>query len=494
MYSLRLKNYRCFDDTGNIDLKPINILVGANSSGKSSFLKCFPLLKQTIGNKRNGTFLWYGSNVDFKNFDNVLKEGSSALELEFVIQNFKAPKRGFYHSLNEVEITVNLLLSSRENDKNLENLERLKLMFEDQVFVISFNNKRQIAKITINGNPLPDDFDTIMTMDTISLLPRFLFLHNNEVDEDYPFWCRNFFSNNSQGSSFQNFRRISQTLFLGSREKTLDYLNDEMSFDDRNRLNKQILHDAYILLHLNNIIDAINYRILSLASNITYIAPFRAAAHRYYRLQNSSVNDIDSDGRNLAMYLYNLPPDELSHFQYWTKNLFGFTVDVHSMNGNVEMLIQEGGRELHNMVDVGFGYTQILPVLCVIWKSLYQDENFIIPEIPKNYNEHIIAIEQPELHLHPRLQGLFAAMLVKVIDKARANDRDIRFVIETHSETIINKLGELVAERECKENDVNIYIFNAKHEGMNCYVEKSTFNSDGQLLNWPYGFFSDYVF
>ena len=48
MRSIRLKNFRSFEDTGRIELKPITILVGANSSGKSSFLRFFPLLRQTV--------------------------------------------------------------------------------------------------------------------------------------------------------------------------------------------------------------------------------------------------------------------------------------------------------------------------------------------------------------------------------------------------------------------------------------------------------------
>ena len=53
MDTLRLKNYRCFTDTGDIDFRPINFLVGSNSSGKSSFIKMFPLIKQSVGIKRN---------------------------------------------------------------------------------------------------------------------------------------------------------------------------------------------------------------------------------------------------------------------------------------------------------------------------------------------------------------------------------------------------------------------------------------------------------
>ena len=75
MNTLRLKNYRCFEDTGDISLKPLTLLVGANSSGKSSFLKFFPLLKQSIGIRKTGVFLWYSDDVDFKDFKNTVRNG-----------------------------------------------------------------------------------------------------------------------------------------------------------------------------------------------------------------------------------------------------------------------------------------------------------------------------------------------------------------------------------------------------------------------------------
>ena len=79
MDTLRLKNYRCFEDTGVIDIKPVTFLVGANSSGKSSFLKFFPLLKQSMNVKRNGVFLWLSNDVDFKDFNNTVKDGDGSI-------------------------------------------------------------------------------------------------------------------------------------------------------------------------------------------------------------------------------------------------------------------------------------------------------------------------------------------------------------------------------------------------------------------------------
>ena len=146
------------------------------------------------------------------------------------------------------------------------------------------------------------------------------------------------------------------------------------------------------------------------------------------------------------------------------------------------------------MFDVGFGYTQILPILAIIWKTLYKDFAITNYSRTTGRNQYIVAIEQPELHLHPRLQGLFASMLVTVIKEAKEQGRDIRFIIETHSEIIISRIGQMIATHEFSNEDINVFIFNAANEGMQNYIEKSYYSEDGQLINWPYGFFSDYVF
>ena len=67
MDAVRLRNFRGLADSGMIILKPITLLVGANISGKSSFLRMFPLFKQSVSAKTSGPLLWYGNEVDFWN-------------------------------------------------------------------------------------------------------------------------------------------------------------------------------------------------------------------------------------------------------------------------------------------------------------------------------------------------------------------------------------------------------------------------------------------
>ena len=64
--AIRIENLRSIQDSKFIDLKSLNILVGANSSGKSTFLRSFPLLSQSINKSLRGPVSWFDvASVDF---------------------------------------------------------------------------------------------------------------------------------------------------------------------------------------------------------------------------------------------------------------------------------------------------------------------------------------------------------------------------------------------------------------------------------------------
>ncbi|ENM5735901.1 AAA family ATPase, partial [Vibrio mimicus] len=72
--SIRVRNFRSFsnsDKNSFIEIKPLTVLLGKNSSGKSSFLRTFPLLRQSVERETTGPILWFGSYVDFGAFSVV---------------------------------------------------------------------------------------------------------------------------------------------------------------------------------------------------------------------------------------------------------------------------------------------------------------------------------------------------------------------------------------------------------------------------------------
>ena len=48
MNTISIKNFRSIVDSGDVPVNRVNILLGKNSSGKSSFIRLFPMMKQTI--------------------------------------------------------------------------------------------------------------------------------------------------------------------------------------------------------------------------------------------------------------------------------------------------------------------------------------------------------------------------------------------------------------------------------------------------------------
>ena len=135
----------------------------------------------------------------------------------------------------------------------------------------------------------------------------------------------------------------------------------------------------------------------------------------------------------------------------------------------------------HNLTDTGFGYSQIFPIILSLW-------NYTENQRRSNY-ERIIVIEQPELHLHPSFQKRIMNAIIKIIEIAKKKRMGIKFIIETHSETIVNYLGKLISNNYDNNSDINLLVCDMIDKKSR--FEKMIFNKDGLIENWPNGFFSD---
>ena len=496
METLRLKNYRCFDDTGDIKIKPITILVGANSSGKSSFLKFFPLLKQSEGIKKEGTFLWYSEDVDFKNFRNTVKDGKGDIVVDMGIKfndHVSPGDKAFTKFLEESHSVytgelVHVEMTISKYKANADYLECLKFSYLDQECVIHFANKK-VKSIIINGEEMPIG-DNCRFITTSHLIPHIDFrpehapktptIHRNPL---MPIVLSEFHNYNETIDNNIVEYIYDRAFYLLKKEVFNRYVAKELKIEPiDNKLN-----NLYILFNLNELMDVTNYRLASDAMMMSYVRPLRIMPDRYYRFQNYSIDEISPDGKNLAMYFANLSDEELRKFNEWTSNNFQFTIKLNKSEGHVEIEIMERGKQSHNMVDTGFGYNQLLPILAIIWNAQNRKSRrffYGIDDVIK-----FIVIEQPELHLHPRVMSKFAEMLCSVIG-GQKDGEDIRFIIETHSDTLINKFGSLISSSKVPADQINVVLFNAKEEGMDNYVEQVSYDEFGYIQNWPLGFFS----
>lgn len=92
--AIRSINLRSISDSTFIELKPITILVGRNSSGKSTFARLLPLLRQSAEAVTRSPLLWFGRFVDFGTISDAININSERREVEFGYR-FKSTDSGY---------------------------------------------------------------------------------------------------------------------------------------------------------------------------------------------------------------------------------------------------------------------------------------------------------------------------------------------------------------------------------------------------------------
>jgi predicted ATPase len=119
-----------------------------------------------------------------------------------------------------------------------------------------------------------------------------------------------------------------------------------------------------------------------------------------------------------------------------------------------------------NIADVGLAVPTVLPVLVALIQA---DAG------------QLVYIEQPELHLHPRAQWNLAQLL------ARAADRGVKLVIETHSSLLLQGILTCVAKGAISPNNVALHWFTRNQEGVT-KVATAEIDAEGRVGVWPADF------
>lgn len=525
---IQIRNFRSLKDTGLQTLSPITLLVGENSSGKSTFLRAFPLLKQSISKRTSGPILWAGDvddYVDFGSFEEtVTNDGSETIVFRFRFDT------------NDVETIRRRLLIENLTSNETADLDG-PLAIDYEITIETFKGSGFVSKLRLAINTTTIEFDLLK--DSLCL------------NEDFFYQCGS--SKSKKGSSTRSSHESlgyigaiskSFSFALPSIDELIDELMDCLDFSDQNNYNRFLWSE--VLAHIgerlakncnlskidsdpddasgtpkwyisdyNNLIQLLQsgehdrlsqiiklfyiYRafpgiddyIYAYFKQVHYIAPLRATAERYYRLRNLAVDEVDYQGKNLAIFINSLPPKQLREFQEWTNTHFGFTVKTGKSKGHLSLMINiHNSEKSFNLSDTGFGYSQVLPIITQLWELSSQKGSRSSKFHGANQRQPlVVAIEQPELHLHPAVQAKLAKAFIACIKLARENGYELQLILETHSQTIVDYLGRAIAKGILPHNDVSVILFEKQYDDNTTTVKNSSYDEDGYLKNWPYGFF-----
>lgn len=126
----------------------------------------------------------------------------------------------------------------------------------------------------------------------------------------------------------------------------------------------------------------------------------------------------------------------------------------------------DGAKDMVSIADVGFGVSQVLPVLVAL--------RVAVPG-------QLVYLEQPELHLHPRAQSALAQVLG---DAAR---RGVHVVAETHSSLLLLAVQTLVAEGKLSPSLVKLHWFTRGEDGSTGIIS-GDLDESGAFGEWPEDF------
>ena len=125
--------------------------------------------------------------------------------------------------------------------------------------------------------------------------------------------------------------------------------------------------------------------------------------------------------------------------------------------------------DLVSIADVGFGVSQVLPVLLALLAA---------------GPEQLVYIEQPEVHLHPNAQVALAQIICEAVRNG------VQVVMETHSELMLLAVQTAVAKQELDPSQVVLHWFSQSRETGETDINSRKLNADGSFGDWPVDFSS----
>lgn len=535
------QNYKAFDQ-GSIELKPITILLGANSSGKSSLLQLLLLFEQTLNSERgyesalklNGKYTTLGETENiFKNKD-LGKTLSFSFEIEFdslhdYFREIRNLKRYIERDIDEIYYEFKKIESKLlSGDYRF----RERVLSNDTNFLNRIKEIKKIKKEVLKNYPKENTlFEELSTEYEIERLlsenPRLKRVFNKELNEYIEAYqaienlvnlkIRKFLikyevcynkKRNTIDISALSIKNENDLLIgykiehnKGHRKNILtsDFINNRILNKYRIKFGRNTNFDTLDLISKEQSEDILRYnrvypggsifcsmlvKFINIFSNnlhrsfndsrINYISPLRAFPKRYYFLDESNVSSsLDSiDGDNLTEILKkeHLLTQKVNK---WLNN-FGLSVSVEDVKEVIHRLkITQNGLNL-DITDVGFGISQVLPIIV---------QGFL------SKNESITIIEQPEIHLHPKMQAELADLFIDIIT-SDVNENNKALLIETHSESILKRLRRRIAEGKISSEDVAIYFIHSRlKKSSSAKVERLVISKTG-AFDWPKEFYS----
>ncbi|MBI4507140.1 MAG: AAA family ATPase [Chloroflexi bacterium] len=407
-----VSGYKSLIKPTTIELAPLTILAGPNSSGKSSAIQPILLLKQTLEAPYDpGPLLLYGPNVRFTSADQFLSrlggrssarevriEFETAMRSRIALVFIQHPQRGL--DLDHV------MYQPRQGTS--ESRIHLKMTQDEIANVVP----KELRDILSESAKVPRSRLTWKVMRDRCFLPFGAFL----------------------GEEPESMVRLGGTSYYGEIEHFLNHL----------------IHVPPIRGNPER-----TYRVTAVGDRYpgTFEPYVASIINRWKSTSSPRLRELGSALERLGL-TWKVEPRQKDATQ------------VELRVGRLPHGMRGGAHDMVNIADVGFGISQVIPVIVALLAAK---------------PGQAIYIEEPEIHLHPLAQSRMADL---VFDAVRGG---VRVILETHSTLLLRRVQTVVARGEISPQDVRLYWFTRSEAG-ETLVSRAQLAEDGSFGEWPADF------
>lgn len=429
MFKIGLSGFRVFDETPDIQISPITFITGGNSAGKTSFLSALNLLSDLSDFRSNASFnkepFFLGSFDQISHY-RAGRYGRS----KYVKFRIKGNPRlnadhipGVNTDILPDRASIELSYANRFGQATLSSF----IYFSDNFSVVfSFNDDWSVLTVNYKDSSESYDFSTSASdLPSIEIFGLNGFLIAAVVDR-----------------ILHGYGRLSEFKTEPTRRMLL--VGSE-------------LQAAFRMIPPTGFVGG----------------PVRSSPQRTY---NPTAPVTQSEGAHVPSQMAQLArthpsqwskiKEEMSQFgresglfeEVQVRRLGRGDSDPFQLNVKIE-----GNGPRRNILDVGYGVSQALP---------------IVFELSTRRENSLYMIQQPEVHLHPEAQSALGSYIVSSI-----NQKPGFIIVETHSDFIIDRVRRHIRDKKIDRSSVSLLYFERKDYAT--AIHKITIGDNGEVLNTP---------
>ena len=442
MNQITLKNFRCFREEQTARLAPLTLLVGENSTGKTSLMAMLRALWEVAFRHRVPDFK--EEPYDLGSFDEITHS-----------------RRGKSGRADTFEGGFNF--TSTGANGNTEELCRFEVAFGKRGTIpvpvrrlLSDSGGKVWIEVSLGqGGSWEFRFGT----------PKGNWKTEDAIDAGFPgigddyqmlpfFFLSDLVLDSVQGGAKGGRRRFKFTPLQGSEEPdSTDVELIEQMCRSEMRFFREALYAS---------------------------APVRSKPRRTY---DPSSPSRDPEGDYIPMYLANVHAQDKERWKNLKNALETFgdaaglfnELSVTSLgktsSGPFQLQIRRfdgKAKGLHrNLIDVGYGVSQVLP---------------LITELLRDDVAPLVLLQQPEVHLHPSAQAALGTLFCEVAH------RNCQLVVETHSDHLLDRVRMDIRDKKTmlKPEEVSILYF--ERSDLDVHIHSLRLDQEGNVLDQPPGY------